>query len=267
MQKVNITVCHRLSKPADLQGLHSGHKAVVQHGKTFGDVTVHMCENLEGRNYYFRTGNSVGKYKIKSQILERDCQELGVTLQKPSFIEIPEGQRVVLYKRATEVAEEKARPVLIADRFVDQWKFSFMWYIWARPGASEKPDFDIFGPEPFLLFWIAVAKKVSVLSPKILYPKIVKDEYGFKAGIDWTGVSIDKTILRNEIGGWREKFLPGSNYRLVEEINSSYHNSDWKIKDIIVWEDDILVGKGHRLESIGILVNNSTRLIEEFDYC
>lgn len=250
-------------------GLHNGHRELIRYGKSLGDVIVCLAENLMDRNNYLVTGAGKPHYKINDSQFAQDCQDLGVKYKKPYFIVCSEAKRKEAYAFAKGFADQYAG-VLLADRYIMEYTSQLIreWFLTLGVRAREnRGDIYLSGPDVISFFWKYRTEQKWPMQ-RVIWPNIVRDDFGLKLSTSSMDITFDKTLLRQSIDGWKPKYKVGKNEELVKELNASYSEETvgWRVNDILVYEGGFVPG---RLEVTSIRYSTgplSYKLFEELEY-
>ena len=132
------------------KGLHKGHETLIDFGKQFGEVTIAPIEDMLHRNQYLEQGIGTPRYRLVLGKLEEDCARLGVRLGRPSYIKVPEEQRIKAYNQAKAFVN-LYKDFLLTERYTKQIAFSIMPNYLSS--VSKTPDLLVAGPEIMHFFF------------------------------------------------------------------------------------------------------------------
>jgi len=224
-------------------GLHEGHKALIQFAKQYGDVYVALGERVQDRNKYIETGKTQSEYNIDAKKMKQDCDKIDVALVLPDFLEVSESRRILMYNRAVGFMET-CKDLLISKLYIKEATFALASSL-MRPQTLERQyDFLIYGPEPLPFFFKKIASMAGTYGERPIFKQVVKDKDNIKIGSSWKNAPINKKRARQIIDAARGRYKVGNNSDLVEEINNSMLSTEeWKVYEMIVYEGGFVEGR------------------------
>ena len=250
-------------------GLHKGHKELINFGKQFGDVTVYVIENMSMRNKYLLRGQGTDKYKVNLTKMQEGCNELGVSLKLQPYISISEQARLLYYEKARTFVEGY-RKNLISQRYIQMAICSVMiGMIYTQSNQSisyNESNIMVAGPDVLSFFYKFIAQ-ICGWSDRKIFKQIIKDEYGLKESSSFyeTPISYDKDKLRRIVDSVRWRYEIGDNNKWVREINEKYATENFRVSEVLVYEDGFVEGR-IEVTAFSFVTPVGLKIVEEVDY-
>lgn len=248
--------------------LHKGHVYLIEKANAMGDTIIKIKPNLGAVSTYIKTGRFVDKPN-KKQI--SSIKEQNISYTQHPFHLIDNETRKKLTKKAEGLVQIYKDQLIIPD-YINRAINSIVMAWCSRQTTQNKIDTVLLGPEPIHFFFQSITK---LLGPKeiVINDNLIKSA---KTKIRYQGmyeniVENKKHFvydIRNTINNIKDFYKVGNNEQLLQEINYSHKNKNWKIEDIVVYEGGI-VGKRRleltRFSIINNFTNNNSVVLEEID--
>jgi len=237
-----------------LEGLHDGHRAVLEYAKQFGDrIVVPIVPQIQHWYTYLSTGRYLINKKYSKKELEafrneiKEIRALGAFPRPFHLNPVPEEKRQEWQVQAEEVIKDFENQILTpAHRQIAIAVTAGVMRDLAHP-KSGSVKYTVRGPEFHNFVLKYVKEKIHSHVEVKIYPNIIKDPVthirmqGSQFRID-SGYVYQSRALGSVVGGIRPYFKVGLNPKIVSDVNGSYGDI-WKLKDIIVLEGGIIPGR------------------------
>jgi len=261
--------------------IHQGHIELIEFAHTLGRVVVQI--NMNSLEYigFLATGEKRTSVKEDIGLEVASIGEVGVSdivLKRHEVDSISESEREDRKARADRVLQV-LKNVYISDTRMNQCRIRFMQYhdSMKRIPRGQLPKIAVLGPELENFFVKAALKHIAslghpVVDQIVIFPKVVKDEYGLRFRTSYPKVigADEIDLLRTlppKVDQLRKDFHIGTNPEVVIRENALLpKDSKWRYWEIIIYEGEFF-GNG-RLESVtfGLQIENGIHLIEEISY-
>lgn len=250
--------------------IHEGHVELIKYAQSFGDVTVRIISKLQVVTSHILEGSITEQDEDFTEMIN-SIEALGVKAEVFEHPLVPDEERAQLLPIVKEWIEFY-RPSLICERycaFATVALFNLLRRV--QPGeVVAKFDKDIRGPE-VLSFFMRSVSKLFGRKERVIMPTMVKDSsLGIRHQSSITNLPQkfrpELSNLKSIVADFKPKMRKGKNLKIVEQINDSLKDKEWKVFEAIVFERGIMEG---RLEMMSFSFpgeQGGTMLVEEIDY-
>jgi hypothetical protein len=252
-------------------GLHDGHRQLIKLAHTIGDrVVVPMLFNVRDWYTYLIDGIVPQMEEVN---IDKQLNELTAYNTHPMvmpFYEIPLEKRLEWRHKAEGVLEKFQQYLCtpLYQRFALALAMDLCRQIERSKGNVK---YMVKGPEWHSFLIKAIKPLLGSPVEVIIYNKIEKHEESkikLQSGLSKIDPVHYPEIyrLKSVMEGAKDRFIIGSNEKLVEELNAAYYSRPWKIVSITVFEGGIIPG---RLETMQFTFPNpkgGSIILEEVNY-
>ncbi len=221
-------------------GFHKGHEALIEFGKSMGDVTVAVHYDLVTWNKYLLNGDITQPDKMKSEKTESDIRRFRVKAKSFGLARMNERKRMVLLQKATAFLKPFEKDLLL-HRYVDIVRGTIM-----RTMTRSKTTTDVIlrGPEVVPFFLKYIGDRHSQPREEI-FPFIIKNDIsGIKLQSNLELVAPQRVRgIKRIIRDASKFYRVGLNQKLAEELTASHEDEDFRIHDIAVYEGGFVKGR------------------------
>ncbi len=250
-------------------GLHEGHKALIDFAKSFGgDTVVKVHKDTKEWGDYLLKGNPFSSVTSPYIKLLDDIDKKAAKAEITEWKTVPEKYRIRALDKANALVDLYKDSLLI-DNYIQRAVIEIASMLVSPPITTGKIDGIIRGPE-LVGFFLQSVEKLIGRRDYYIYPQIIKNpNFKIKDQGSFDRVFPDYTPqlvrLHYVVEGAREFYKPGLNSDLVKELNISYLKRPWKVKDIAVFEGGLISGR-MEVTQFEFPTHPGSIIIEEVDY-
>jgi len=242
------------------QGIHNGHRELIRFAKSQVDeLIVGITPDYHKWIRYLVFGEP---YRASKKILRKQVMQLkamGIDhwyMKRKFFISRP--RRLLAFKMAKEILAPHEEQLLF-ERYKTMATAGIMGYFL----RSQKRQYDLVirGPEVVNFFFDHISDRTGWPRTKFLR-RIVKNQGGLKYQSSLKDVDEADQAEIKRISDEVKSFLKkGDNFEIINEINRSYDEKKWDMKEATIFEGGFVKG---RIEVVSFKIGNKT--IEDIDY-
>jgi len=249
--------------------IHAGHKELINYAKELGTVVVSVTPSLISWYNHVLKGHVFEDAPEPAAELS-SIQELGVDVFVMKREIFDEQNRLKYLKKAEKMVDE-----LEQDLFIDSYKNALIVGLVGGLSREDKKlnllkiDSVVRGPEVLSFFFKYFANKLNwpknVIMPSITKHSTYKIKHQSLLDLLSSEAKIYVKQFSSILDSVQSQLELGNNSKIVEELNYSYQNENWSVRDIAVWEGGIVDG---RIEVMRFLVRSgeATLIIEDTRY-